>query len=502
MGTQAKSPVTPPESRTYGIPHFVLAIAIAVTVLQHVTMLYTLHYDGDEAVYSVLAKEMNWDLSHYTTQDDPEISSFPYTCYRHDLFFHPPLYPLVLKTGLAMEGWSVKSGFRDVLVRRFGISPARIGTRTPPEVALMAFAFTIVVRISALLVLGRGLKRWEVSSFASIVILIVLVICPITTFSTVRWHHDGLLGLLALIAFALLCESLQTGAVWVFTLGLMAALAAMNIRYNAIVLAPCFFAIPLYDAFRRWREAGTDDARPNWLRTVRSLPSWWWVFVAVATLALLTIGLSHFARVYARFGTLSPDAFNQPSIEAMASLPETQRTRLITFMERHSERTLAWSLSETILLVPVLFLLLRPSFWTGFMRKLMKGHEQGFLLLVAFFTAATVARYQASQVRYLAAAMPMIYLFLAIAIESLPTRPWQQGAIAVVLATHVFLATTSSFLGANFAGPHDQGQVIPAAYLYAPRLEPWIARNLGNFREEAPSGKSAEVDSREPTTSE
>lgn len=496
MSTRAKAIDAPKPTRTVGIPPVALAIAIAVTILQHVTMLYTRHTDGDEAVYSTLAREMNWDLSHYTTQDDPQIKQFPYTCYRHDLFFHPPLYPLVLKTGLAIEPWSVKIGLQSVLIRSFGILPTRISPLpaplTPPEVTVAAFAFAILVRVSALLVLARLLRRWETPPFASIVVLIAVVVCPITTFSTVRWHHDGLLGLLALIAFALLCESLQTGSRWVFAMGLIAGLAAMNIRYNGIVLAPCFLAVPWFDVFRRWREARTEDAKPSWRQTIQSLPKWWWAFVVVAAVAMLTIGLSHYARVYWRFGTLSPEVINQPSPESVEDLPdESQRELLLSFLKGQEGRTLALFAVETLLLVPVLLLLCHPLFWTGLARDVLRGRERGFILLVALFVGGVLALRLSSQVRYLAAALPMLYLFLAVALETWPVRAWQQAILAVVLATHVFVATTASFMGAQFNSPSEQGNILPTAYLYAPRLQPWVHQAFGNVAEENAPDQSA-----------
>ncbi len=66
-------------------------------------MLFKLHREGDEAcsTWRACAERMGWDFSGYTTKDDPRVNSFPIRIYRQELFHHPPLYPWLLKWGLA-----------------------------------------------------------------------------------------------------------------------------------------------------------------------------------------------------------------------------------------------------------------------------------------------------------------------------------------------------------------------------------------------------------------
>jgi hypothetical protein len=37
---------------------------------------YVEHNEGDETVFRTLAKEMNWDLSHYTIRDNERVRRF------------------------------------------------------------------------------------------------------------------------------------------------------------------------------------------------------------------------------------------------------------------------------------------------------------------------------------------------------------------------------------------------------------------------------------------
>lgn len=88
--------VPPPTLRSY---LFLFLWCAAVTILLHCPMLFKPHSEGDELAYFVLSQRMGWDLSNYTTKDDPRINKFPYTIYRNPVFHHPPLLPLVLRAG-------------------------------------------------------------------------------------------------------------------------------------------------------------------------------------------------------------------------------------------------------------------------------------------------------------------------------------------------------------------------------------------------------------------
>lgn len=77
--------------------------------LLHLNAFFVAHVEGDEVVYLTLSREMNWDLTHYTTKDDPIVSQFPHNSYRLPLFTHPPLFPWLLKVGDTL-GNSIATG--------------------------------------------------------------------------------------------------------------------------------------------------------------------------------------------------------------------------------------------------------------------------------------------------------------------------------------------------------------------------------------------------------
>jgi hypothetical protein len=77
---------------------------------------------------------------------------------------------------------------------------------------------------------------------------------------------------------------------------------ALNLRYNALSLLPVFFALQLFHLARQSaREGGLLNAARTWQHAR--------VFVLVLVLAL-TLGLAHYYRVLATYGTLVPSAIN------------------------------------------------------------------------------------------------------------------------------------------------------------------------------------------------
>ena len=160
------------ENKLYAYhPKFYITLFIlfcALSILLHLKSFTVRHIEGDELVYLTLAKEVNWDLSHYTTMDDPQISQFPYGTYKQPLFIHPPLFPLVLKIGYALG------------------NPVMIGLIF--QNLAMMFLLFFVWRTCVFFDITRNLVPMIYATF---------VFCPILLFSTTRLHIDGLLAIFA-----------------------------------------------------------------------------------------------------------------------------------------------------------------------------------------------------------------------------------------------------------------------------------------------------------------
>ena len=194
--------VSPPTVRSY---LFLLLWCAAVTVLLHTSMLFKPHSEGDELAYFALSQRMGWDLSNYTTKDDPRVNTFPYTIYRNPVFHHPPLLPLVLKAGA-----------------QFTANPLLQFTRTPPRSrggasadyvtaapVAAAFLLNVAVTVAALWYVCRLLVLCNIGPHYGATALVGITLCPLLLFSTVRIHHDGLAGLLLLCGFIAFAESLE-----------------------------------------------------------------------------------------------------------------------------------------------------------------------------------------------------------------------------------------------------------------------------------------------------
>jgi len=167
-------------------PHFNFFLAVflfawIISGLAHVKSFSATHIEGDETVYLTLSQEMNWNLTHYTTMDDPKVSHYPYATYRHPLFVHPPLYPLILKIG-GIFGQPLVAGLLFVNLS-MGL------------LLLYAWRVMVMLQIS---------PRWSVVAFVGI------VFCPLLFFSTSRLHTDGLLAIWLTCALVAYMEALDT----------------------------------------------------------------------------------------------------------------------------------------------------------------------------------------------------------------------------------------------------------------------------------------------------
>src|ERR1700733_6103280 len=140
----SQNTVGPLSIRSYLVP---LIWCAGVTVLLHCPMLFKSHFEGDEVAYFVLSQRMGWDLSNYTTKDDPRVNTFPYTIYRNPVFHHPPLLPLVLKAGAHFTANPLLQFTRTVPPR--SRSGAAADSVTPAPVAA-AFLFNVFVSGAAL----------------------------------------------------------------------------------------------------------------------------------------------------------------------------------------------------------------------------------------------------------------------------------------------------------------------------------------------------------------
>jgi hypothetical protein len=389
--------------------------------LLHVRSFNRPHEEGDEKVYLAVAESTGWDLSNYSTRDDPEVSTYPYSIYRQELFHHPPLYTLVLKLGLS-----------------FG----------KPVFAGLIFQ---VMSMALLLVFARRVARlFELSDGLQSALYAALSLCPLLLFSTTRLHHDGLLAIFAFCAFTMFIEALNASSTRkAIAAGLLFVLA-LNVRYNAIALLPLIFVFQLFHLYRQ-----SDDPAVMHTAVIRDL-SQWKCFSIVAMLVLI-FGLPHYYRVFATYGSLIPSSFitPDPNIEVWSE-----------FTRRLHQRS---RFQVSVYLIAIFPMLL--TWFTGSHFRLVaaKVRERSWapmylMLAVSLFLVHMIMLHQ--QVRYFAVVTPFMFVWFVLQIQAADDRArsflWKTAAFTL------FLMSLGGFASAIFRP--TIAQVVPSLISLLPFL--------------------------------
>jgi hypothetical protein len=406
-------------------PVSVLLLFALLAVALHVRSFYADHGEGDERVYLALAREMGWDLSGYTTRADPVVSRYPYSIYRQELFHQPPLLPLVLKAGMLVGA---------------------------PVAAGLAFQLG-----SVLLLLGfarRAAATFALPVHLQVAVYAALVACPLLVFSTTRLHHDGLLGIYLFGALLLQIESLEEGSTRkAVGAGLLFAVA-LNLRYNALAALPLLFVVHAFHVYRR-----ADPARParaELARLARDPRAWRGLLVVGAIAAVL--GLPHYVRVLAAYGSLLPGSF---------IVPDPDVGQWNEFLRRVHSRTHAQTALELIAIYPMLLTWLTPAALRSFREQL---RARSLACLVPVAAAWLIAVHLAAlhqQLRYFAVATPLLLTGFVLQIQATDTAAretlWKWAGVTLVLMA---IGAIHAVFTPNAAN------VVPSIYALMPFLAP------------------------------
>ena len=418
-------------------PHFnfffaVFLFAWIVSGLAHVKSFSATHIEGDETVYLTLSREMNWNLTHYTTKDDPNVSRYPYATYRHPLFVHPPLYPLILKMG---------GIFGQPLVAGLLFANLSMGL-----LLLYAWRVMVMLRIS---------PRWSVVAFVGI------LFCPLLFFSTSRLHTDGLLAIWLTCALVAYMEALDTGSDGRALLAGGLLVVAMNMRYTGIIALPLLFLIQGYYLHRLslQRDPSAHKGRSATWNTAFKRPHWR-VFAIVMAL-VLTLGMQHYYRVFATFGTLLPGSITVPDSDVTAFSP---------FMRIVLERSRWQTLFYFAAIFPIALMFITP--WPyRIARASSRRGEWGPIFLCTFlFSLALTLIFTHTQIRYFALAMPALYLCLPMFLER--STPRVKAVFTGLGLVSLWLMLTTGFLWTTVLD--QSAAIIPSVYYYFPFLKPWF----------------------------
>ncbi|MFO0427109.1 MAG: glycosyltransferase family 39 protein [Planctomyces sp.] len=405
----------PLQSRDYRQIWWIFAV---ISLVMHIPSLFEPHLEGDEEVYLTLAKQMNWDLSHYTTKDDPDISQFPNSIYRSELFHHPPLYPLVLKIGATLLGNAALTG---LLFSN----------------AVMALMLYYVSRWMAF----SGIPPvWALPAFAGV------TFCPLLLSSTMLLHHDAIMGCLMACGLVAYIEALRKPSVAGAVAAALLLTLGLNVRYNSILFLPCLIAIQVF-AIRRTRTSAADG------KTQNHNSSNWLVFGIVMAF-VMTVGLQHFYRILFTYGSLLPSAF---------LIQDANSEQFSAFLAIVAAQTRGRTAIELALIYPVLTAFLIPFLYVPVVRSLREKRFEFlftpiflYLLIVEFYFSYT-------QPRYFATITPCLYLGLPTLIRNQSSRI--QSFLFFLCGLSLLFMITTGYEKSRVAPP-DAMRIIPSTLHY------------------------------------
>ena len=388
-------------------PRRLLTPFVALILLLHLPSFAVPHRGGDELAYLAVAASMDWDLSNYTTREHPVVSHFPYSIYRQELFHQPPLYPLILKVGHAAG------------------APVAIGLMA--QLLLMVMLLFFSRRVAAIFKLPQGL---QVALYSAI------TFGPLLLFSTTRLHHEGLLAGLLFCALAVYLEADRDQSVKKVVMAAFLLVLALNVRYNAIVALPLLPALLAYQMYRNRQT---------------TMPPAQWASIALVVLLDITLGLPHYYRVFATYGSLMPSAFIVPDLDV---------EQFNTYLRDVHTRTRVHVSVALVVLFPMILTWFTPSYARYLSQRF---HERSWELAFPVATVFLLTVHMVllhSQLRYFAVATPFMFMSFVLQLNAAEgarrRRLWGWAGLTL-------LSMGTSAVSAAVLRP-DIGDVYPSAF--------------------------------------
>ncbi len=420
----------PFESRTF---LFIWALSVAASLLMHARSFWLRHEESDELVYLALARRMSWTLSDYSTRDIPGIRSLPYSIYRQPLFHQPPLYPMILKIG-----------------ERMG-NPVICGLLY--SCGSMVLLLWLTWRWMAFL---RIPPAWAAGGFAG------LVFCPLVLASTTLLHLDGLLGIYGACGLVLYIEALDLRSACKAALAGILLAAAFNLRYNSLLLLPLVPALQAYQLYRlasgaaRSQAVTPMDRRGAFWSSVQERKNW--SVFAIVVLLVAILGLPHYYRILATYGTLRASSFIklEPGAEHFS-----------TYMGLILRRR-PWKMALYLLCIfPVLLVFFSPLPYRLIALGLRKGSWAPVPLAIFLYLLPAEFLFSYQQVRFFAAETPFLFLGIPYLLKA-ASGPARELLFALG-SVSLFSMITTGFIR-TVASPPDAVEIIPSIFYYLPPL--------------------------------
>ena len=403
---------------------YLFLTAFLINISLHIPSFYRTSFKGDENVYRILSVTMDWDLQNYTTSNHPTISKWGNTIYRQPLFHHGPLLPLVMKAGAV-----------------FG---------NPYTTALLFANVAMGLLFLHLLVFYRRLsipETWQIVGFFS------AAFAPLLLFSTTRIHLDALSGIFIACAVIAYIEALEKKSLaWSLWSGFLFTIA-LNLRFSAIISLPLIVFCQMYFLYSLQDEQANPIPGKSvfWQRVLKFEH---WKTFAIVSLLVATLGLQHFYRLFATYGSIFPwDFMQQNTTSAWGKFIET-RTRGKNFL-------------NLILLVPLLMLFFLPQTWRTILNGLFRKDWGAICTLFFLYSLVAVFAFSYAEIRFFATATPLFYCCL----------PWIIAQSRSSLLSFYLCLVAISFCAMIASGyrevivrPNEVFGIVPFIYELIPSL--------------------------------
>jgi hypothetical protein len=405
---------------------YLFIVAWLINIALHIPSFERTTFKGDEKVYLALSHSMNWDLSHYSTASHPKYSKWPNKIYRQPVFHHGPLLPLVLKVGTSLGNYSTATAL-------FFAN------------AMMGMLFI------HLLILYRRLSipnDWQIVGFFAV------AFAPLLLFSTTRIHQDAIAGIFTACATIAFINALQRkSTAWAIWSGLLFTLA-LNIRFTSIISLPLVALCQLFYLYSLKHPANTNirtETTP--IRSKVNTLEHWKVFLIVS-LFIATIGLQHFYRLYAAYGSIFPWDF-------MSADPTHPFNQFV------QSRTRGKNFVNLIMLIPLFLVFCIPQTWRSIRDGLVDKDWGVIYVISTLYLLLAVFIFSYGEMRFFAAATPMFYCCLPwiLARSKLNYRPFY----LCLIATSFVLMIAAGYREV-IVRPDEVFKIIPAIYELIPSL--------------------------------
>lgn len=395
----------------------VLLILFLCSILFSFTTFFAQHSEGDEITYLTISKYMDWNLSSYTTRLYDPVRSYPNKLFRAEIFLHPPLFPMILKAGWALDSPVV-----------FGLL-ANIFTK---------FLISVIVYLICLQI--------RISGTTSLIAGAMTAMDPVIGFISTRLLTDIYLvaGIAATLFF--LIRGINRSSLRCLFMAACCSCIALNSKFQAVLFLPLFLVAWSYSAFIICSRS------PN---QKRHLPLS--IFASLAIIS--TLGLFHFLRLFFAYG-----------IGGVHDLIYTIEVPLNEFVLRMGRRGFFEMAFYLLILQPWILILFAPSSVKTIFRSIKTQPAIQITLGFIVYSIFVVWVSSFQQERYWAPVFPLLVIILAFVFDSESKSKnqaplaWKMPALVVCFCVMMLTNYTTNVITAGVA----TAEVIPVIFHILP----------------------------------